>query len=105
MATDPKRAKEIFLEAVELPDAAARAAYLDRACGGDTGLRGRVEALLRSHNPDSNFLGTPAAVVPGPDPTATLTISDDSNPDSNRTDETLAFLARPGRPGSLGRID
>ena len=67
MTTDPKRVKEIFLEAAELPDEAARAAYLDRACGGDAGLRARVEALLRAHDPADSFLGTPAAVVPDPD--------------------------------------
>ncbi len=64
MSIDPKRVKEIFLEAAELSDEGVRAAYLDRACGGDAGLRERVEALLRSHDPDGSFLGTPAAVVP-----------------------------------------
>ena len=59
MPTDPNRVKEIFLEAAEQPDEAARAAYLDRACGGDAGLRDRVEALLRSHDPAGSFLGTP----------------------------------------------
>jgi hypothetical protein len=32
MRTDPNRVKEIFLEATEQPDVAARVAYLDRAC-------------------------------------------------------------------------
>ena len=66
MATDPKRVKEVFLEAAELSDEAARAAYLDKACGADAGVRERVEALLRSHDPAGSFLGTPAAVVPDP---------------------------------------
>ena len=35
MRNDPNRVKEIFLEAAEQPDEAARVAYLDRACGGD----------------------------------------------------------------------
>ena len=61
MASDTNRVKEIFLGAAELPDAAAQAAYLDRACGGDAGLRDRVEALLRAHDPAGSFLGTPAA--------------------------------------------
>ncbi len=60
MLTDPKRVKEIFLGAAEQPDEAARAAYLDRACGDDAGLRDRVEALIRSHDPAGSFLGTPA---------------------------------------------
>jgi len=66
MAIDPKRVKEVFLEAADVPDEAARAAYLDRACGGDAELRARVEALLRAHDPDGSFLGAPAAVVPDP---------------------------------------
>src|SRR5260370_35115836 len=66
MLNDPNRVKEIFLEAVEQPDEAARTAYLDRACGDDAGLRNRVEALLRSHDPAGSFLGTPAAVIPDP---------------------------------------
>jgi len=68
MAIDPKRVKEIFLEAANVSDEAARAALLDRACGGDAELRARVEALLRSHDPQGSFLGAPAAVVPAPDP-------------------------------------
>ena len=43
MLNDANRVKEIFLEAAEQPDEAARAAYLDRACGDDAGLRERVE--------------------------------------------------------------
>jgi serine/threonine-protein kinase len=38
--------REIFLEAAELDDPGARAAYLEAACGNDTPLRQRVEALL-----------------------------------------------------------
>jgi serine/threonine-protein kinase len=67
MATDPRRVKEIFLQAAELPDEAGRGAYLDEACGGDAELRARVEALLRAHDPAGSFLVTPAAVVPDPD--------------------------------------
>ena len=38
--------REIFLAVLDLPDAAARAAYLDRVCGGDAGTAcpGRVPA-------------------------------------------------------------
>ena len=39
MLNDGNRVKEIFLEAAEQPDEAARAAYLDRVCGDDAGLR------------------------------------------------------------------
>ena len=113
MPADPTRVKEIFLEAAELPDGAARAAYLEHACGGDVRLRERVEALLRSHDPAGSFLGTPAAVVPDPDHAATRAFSPDADHAATRTgdgtappdDEVpLGFLAPPTRPDSLGRI-
>jgi eukaryotic-like serine/threonine-protein kinase len=50
MTIDPKRVKEIFLEAAERPNETARAAYLDRVCAGNAGLRKRVETLLSSHD-------------------------------------------------------
>ncbi len=48
MASDAARAKSLFLNASDLADPAERAAYLERECGGDEELRGRVEALLRA---------------------------------------------------------
>ncbi len=115
MSIDPKRVKEIFLEAVELPDEAARAAHLDRACGPDAGVRLRVEALLRAHEPEGSFLAAPAAVANGPDHAATWAPTGDLKPGEAATrnfggcndppqDEALAFLAPPNRPDSLGRI-
>jgi eukaryotic-like serine/threonine-protein kinase len=71
MTVDSKRVKEIFLEAAEMSDEAARAAYLDKACGVDAGVRERVEALLRSHDPEGSFLSAPAAVVSHPDDAVT----------------------------------
>jgi serine/threonine protein kinase len=50
MAIDAARAKSLFLAAAELADPAARAAYLERECGGDAALRARVEALLRAND-------------------------------------------------------
>src|SRR5262249_14055817 len=50
MAVDAARAKSLFLAASDLADPAARAAYLDRECGGDAELRGRVEALVRAND-------------------------------------------------------
>ena len=37
--------KKIFLDAMDIPDDESRAAFLDKACGGDTHLRGRVEGV------------------------------------------------------------
>src|SRR5262245_6347999 len=50
MAAPAARAKSLFLAAADLADPAARAAYLERECGGDAELRARVEALLRAND-------------------------------------------------------
>ena len=52
-------AKDIYLAASDLPDAAARTRYLDEACGGDAALRTAVDALLAAC-PDEAFLAQPA---------------------------------------------
>jgi hypothetical protein len=74
MAVNAARAKSLFLAASDLADAAERAAYLDRACGGDAELRGRVEALLRANDsaplpPFGTGDGTRAHVPDRPGPT------------------------------------
>src|SRR6266446_1572413 len=51
----PNRDVVIFTEAVDLP-ADERAAYLERACGGDAKLRQKVEALLQTHDHVGDFL-------------------------------------------------
>jgi hypothetical protein len=53
--------EQIFLAALDLPDAAARAAYLNKACGGNTEFRRQVEALLAAHFRSGAFLDVPAA--------------------------------------------
>jgi serine/threonine protein kinase len=101
MAADPNRVTEIFLGATEQPEEAARVAYLERACGGDAALHERVEALLRAHDPEGSFLGTPAAVVPDPEQDANRTRADEAGASD---DEPLTFLAPSAQPGSLGRL-
>jgi eukaryotic-like serine/threonine-protein kinase len=51
--------RSIFLAALDLADPAERAAYLDRACAGDAGLRRRVEELLAAHAEPGDFLEPP----------------------------------------------
>ncbi len=106
MLNDGNRVKEIFLEAAEQPDEAAQSAYLARACGDDAGLRERVEALLRSHDPAGSFLGSPA-VKPTDLNGATQELGVDPNatPDDDANGaEDLPFLSRSSRPDSLGRL-
>jgi serine/threonine protein kinase len=55
MPQPPESEIEIFNAALDLP-VGARAAYLDKACGGDAALRGRVAALLKSHDEATSFL-------------------------------------------------
>jgi WD40 repeat protein/serine/threonine protein kinase len=53
--------QSIFIEALEMEDAAERAAFLDRACAGDAALRQRMERLLRHHQQADSFLESPTA--------------------------------------------
>ncbi|HUA67631.1 MAG TPA: protein kinase [Candidatus Saccharimonadales bacterium] len=62
MDKTPKSEETIFMAAIELP-AAERAAYLDKACGGDADLRKAVESLLKSHEEATGFLEKPPAVL------------------------------------------
>jgi serine/threonine protein kinase/tetratricopeptide (TPR) repeat protein len=55
--------RTIFTAALDHDDPAERAAYLDRACAGDAGLRHRVEALLRSHLEAGSFLRPPSQLA------------------------------------------
>ncbi|OHB81946.1 MAG: hypothetical protein A2W31_06460 [Planctomycetes bacterium RBG_16_64_10] len=54
------RAKQVFLGAVALPEQ-DRAAYLDRQCGADAGLREEVNSLLKYHDPRTILADFPAA--------------------------------------------
>lgn len=89
--------RDIFLALLDLPDPTARAQYLDRVCQGDSALRGRIEALLRSHESAGSFLGSPA--VPNLSATCELAGGDAREPEID-----LGFLLPSQRPGSLGRI-
>jgi serine/threonine protein kinase/tetratricopeptide (TPR) repeat protein len=53
-----ERIEEIFAEAVEL-EPAARADYLQQACGGEAGLREEVECLLAEHDLSRGPLDVP----------------------------------------------
>src|SRR5438046_2409902 len=66
MPADPRRVKELFVAAVDLPDSGARIAFLESACGDDADLRHRVELLLRAHSDPASILDQPlVAEVPG----------------------------------------
>jgi len=62
----PASEKSIFLLAAGLDSPAARAAYLNEACGPDWAVRGRIEALLAAHD----RLGAQPPPTAGPDSAA-----------------------------------
>ena len=47
----------VFCAATELSSAEEVSRFLDEACGGDTGFRAEIEALLAHHDADGSFLG------------------------------------------------
>jgi tetratricopeptide (TPR) repeat protein len=51
--------RSIFMEALAKETPLERSVYLTEACGGDTALRQRVEALLASHEDAGDFLKKP----------------------------------------------
>ncbi|MDB5174713.1 MAG: pknB 9, partial [Phycisphaerales bacterium] len=59
------REEQVFAEALEIKDAAGRAAYLDAACKGDPALRRRLDDLLASHDRASTFLEVSAVASAG----------------------------------------
>jgi sugar lactone lactonase YvrE len=83
---------EVFLAALD-KEPAERAAYLDGACGGDTALRRRIEALLRSHAGARGFLDVPAVKQLAANALGQESAAAD-----------LSFLATSSEPGALGRL-
>lgn len=101
--------EQVFLAALDLPDATARTAYLDKACGVDSEFRRQVEALLASHFRSGEFLDVPAAeqikAVSNRDDTVTVQgDSESAKKTSDEESEGLEFLTPSTRPDSLGRI-
>ena len=83
--------KAIFSEALRLPEGAGRAAYLDRACGGDACLRLRVETLLAAHARADDVLGPAGATSV-------------ANPATTGHDPGAAETIGPNNPGpTMGR--
>ena len=73
-----QRVKEILHGALERPEA-ARAAFLEAACGGDQEVRGEVESLLASHEEAGEFI-EPAPAADSPSPADRLGIGADIGP-------------------------
>ena len=61
MAVDPRRVKELFNAAVELPDPGERVAFLERECRGDGELRERLGELIAAFDRPAGELERPLA--------------------------------------------
>ena len=97
MAEWNPRANAVFLQAVEVSDPAARAALLDRACGGDAALRRAVETLLAAHAAAGSFLADPhpAAAPPADQPDRTADLPPDDPTRTRPGGGTTADLPPP----------
>jgi serine/threonine protein kinase/WD40 repeat protein len=85
---DPIHPEEAIFEAAFALPASERAAYLDRTCGGNAGLRQLVEALLKADEEAGEFLESPA---PGAEP------SPAADPQTPRAvSETTPSIEKPG---------
>jgi serine/threonine protein kinase/WD40 repeat protein len=73
----PSREAALFQAAAQL-SGADRAAFLDRACGGDAALRKRLEALLSGHGQSEGALAEPA-----PPAEATMKLESADAPDES----------------------
>src|SRR5262249_32002226 len=62
MASEILDEKAIFNVARQIGSPDARAEYLQQACGTDSGLRERVQVLLRAHEEQASFLESPPPV-------------------------------------------
>ena len=112
--------RAIFEAAVDLQNAAERAAFLDAACAGDSVLRSRIEALLVSHPSPGHYPNVPVVELLDPvvDPQSLETIalpisrepiveqkSDPADDDDDMAAAPdLSFLLPSSKPGSIGTL-
>lgn len=63
MVAETSNLDAIFCRAIEIAAASDRDAYLTVACGGDAGLRQRIDWLLDAHFRAGDFLETPPPML------------------------------------------
>jgi serine/threonine protein kinase len=99
--------RTIFLEALEKDDPSERSAFPDAACGDDTVLRQRVEALLTSHDQAGNFPGKSAPERLAEEFKRQQTGDETQGvvrTDGKEAEEDLSFLTPCDKPDVLGRL-
>ena len=104
---------ELFQLALDIDDPTARKLFLRSACEQNGEMLSRVEALLASHDGQSQFLNTPVveqiAVIRNVDSDATAVHPNGSAPTMTHQDHEddeipLGYLEPSTKPGSLGRL-
>ncbi len=103
MPVDPRRVKELFNAAVELPGLADRAAFLDRECGGDRALRQRLDELIGAYDQPASKVERPLVADLERNPGGT-----EPDPETGATDtpvsdagQTVSFQQDAPSPASL----
>ena len=91
--------REIFVSALECPSQAERAEFLNRACGGDTALRSRIDGLLAANDQSGGILDALADLGKRADD---ATVPHGQNGAEHDVD--LSFLAPCDTPGRMGRL-
>ncbi len=100
--------RQIFEAALDINESEMRSAYLDTTCGNNTALRTRVEALLMSHESQSQFLNVPALeqmhyIEQQGDQTKIFQgVASDQDDDNLAPD--LSFLGPSSNPDSIGTL-
>jgi formylglycine-generating enzyme required for sulfatase activity len=96
--------RSAFMGALDIDDPTQRAEFLDAACAGDSALRQRVEALLKSHFGAGNFLGKLAPERLAEELALQATQGERDSLASDTAQDELGFLKPTTRPGALGRL-
>ncbi|MCE9528743.1 MAG: protein kinase, partial [Planctomycetales bacterium] len=105
--------RAIFDAALEIQDPAQRRAFLDKACGEDSELRARIEALLAAHEGVGSFLDLPAIEQVQPGTSSPIDRTTDFSPQTRGEEDgdeddirsiVLSFLQPSQKPGSIGTL-
>ncbi len=94
--------RTIFLNALDLPSPESRAAYLDKICAGDAGLRERVERLLKAHEQQYGLVDRLAGNVD--EPTSSMVPADQNRSEPNDDPDDLSFLGPCPSPDCIGSL-
>src|SRR5262245_6722458 len=98
--------REIFFAALEKGTAQERSEFLSSACGGDSGLRKRLDDLLHMHEKTGEFLQKPLVERLAEGVAALEEAVETDRDPTTRPNAThdLGFLTPSDQPGSLGRL-